>query len=107
MALHACKKCQLVDEKVDLYHHELKWQGRPEWLCVECHKQAFHFHVDMLILGAIGNVDKDTDNQKELAKTTIDRILEHAKKNGVSEAYCDLLLAKKIKKIRNGKTKKD
>lgn len=94
MVLRACKKCQLVSEEVELYYYELDWQGPPEHLCIECQKDAFHFHVKMLIIGSIGTRIKDEGKRKKAAKQMLDRILKYAKKNRISEDYVAKLLAR-------------
>jgi hypothetical protein len=83
-----------VSEEVELYYNELKWQGPPEYLCVECQKKAFHFHVKMLILGSLRDRTEDEDKCREAARQMIDRILKFAKKNRISEEYVTKLLAR-------------
>ena len=101
MALRACKKCQLVSEEVGLYHHELDWQGPPEYLCIECQKKSFHFHVKMLIFGSMGNRIDDSDEKREKdAEDLLARILAFAKKNGITEDYVVKLLAKETAAMR-------
>ena len=101
MELRACKKCQLVSEEVGLYHHELDWQGPSEYLCVECQKKAFHFHVKMLIIGALGDRIEDSDEKrKEDATKLLTRILAFAKKNGITADYVVKLLARETATLK-------
>lgn len=99
MSLHACKKCQIVNEEVELYYYENKWEGPPEYLCVECQKNAFHFYVFMLILGTIMNKAKSKDIKEDTRKM-LERIRAHAKKNRISEAYWMKLVDREVSKLK-------
>ena len=101
MLLRACKRCQIVRHDVSLYYHELDWQGPPEYLCTDCQKNAFHFHVKMLIVGSIGNRVEDSDEKREKDATDLlQRILAFAKKNNITEDYVGKLLAKETAALR-------
>jgi hypothetical protein len=99
MDLRACKKCQIVNDKVELYYHELKWQGPPEYLCIECQKKAFQFQVFMLIVGTMMNKDKSEDFKAD-TEQMLQRIRIHAQKNRITEDYWMKLVDLELSKIK-------
>ena len=102
MTLRACKKCQIVNKQVELYYNELGWQGPPEYLCVECQKNVFRFHVIMLILGTMMHKDKSEDFKADVRKMT-ERVAAHAKKNRIKEEYWMKLVEREVSKINSVK----
>jgi len=84
--LRACKKCQLVSENVTLYHHETKWLGGSEYLCVTCQTHAFHFWIKLMVIAVLGYDDevKKAEGIKEMGL----RAIALAQKNKITEDYC-------------------
>jgi nucleoside diphosphate kinase len=100
MTLRACKKCQIVNEDIELYYHEQKWQGPPEYLCVECQKKAFHFYVFMIILGTLTDQAKGEEERMASTRSMIDKIAKHAKRNRIREEYWMKLVEREVAKLK-------
>jgi len=82
--LRACKKCQLVNKKVELFYHEAKWMGT-EYLCQACQKNAFHFWIKMMLIAIFS--EKDQSKKKEMLDNFRTRTETLAKKNKITEKY--------------------
>ena len=100
MDLHACQKCSVVNKSVELFYHGASWQ-KPEYLCVQCQKNAFKAFVVLLIIGYAS--DMTEENKKEQIRKMCEHIREVEEKNRITFDYWTKLVEYELKKLNKSK----